>query len=73
MPTEPAIVQGELDMLRVAIVFIVFLVVALLSAFLGFGGVETYSWTGAKILFFIFLVLAVLWYLGGTYYRRRMY
>jgi uncharacterized membrane protein YtjA (UPF0391 family) len=55
-------------MLRLAIVFFV---VALLAAFFGFGGVASFSWEGAKILFFIFLVLAVLSYLGGTYFQRR--
>lgn len=55
-------------MLRLAIVF---LVVALIAAFLGFGGVASLSWAGAKILFFIFLVLAVLSFLGYGYGRRR--
>lgn len=55
-------------MLRLAIVFFV---IALLAAFFGFGGVANYSWAGAKILFFIFLVLAVLSYFGGSFYRRR--
>ena len=49
-------------MLRFAIVF---LVIALLAAFFGFGGVAAYSWEGARIFFFIFLVLAVLAFLGG--------
>ncbi|MEN6498100.1 MAG: DUF1328 domain-containing protein [Thermoguttaceae bacterium] len=57
-------------MLRLAIAF---LIVALLAAFLGFGGVASYSWAGAKILFAIFLILAVLSYLGGTYFQRRQY
>jgi uncharacterized membrane protein YtjA (UPF0391 family) len=56
-------------MLRLAIVFFV---VALIAAFLGYGGVASYSWDGAKILFFIFLVLAVLSFLGHGY-RRRSY
>ncbi len=54
-------------MLRLAIVF---LVIALIAAFLGFGGVASYSWAGARILFVIFLVLAVLSYLGHGYKRR---
>lgn len=54
-------------MLRLAIVF---LVVALIAAFLGFGGVASLSWAGAKIVFFVFLVLAVLSCLGGAYGRR---
>jgi uncharacterized membrane protein YtjA (UPF0391 family) len=49
-------------MLRLAIVF---LVVALIAAFLGFGGVASLSWEGAKSLFVIFLVLAMLSFLGG--------
>jgi uncharacterized membrane protein YtjA (UPF0391 family) len=53
-------------MLRFAIVF---LVIALLAAFFGYGGVAAYSWEGARIFFFIFLVLAVLSFLGG--WRRR--
>ena len=52
-------------MLRLAVLF---LVIALVAAFLGFGGVAALSWEGAKILFVIFLVLAVLAALGG--YRR---
>jgi uncharacterized membrane protein YtjA (UPF0391 family) len=53
-------------MLRLAIVF---LVIALIAAFLGFGGVASFSWEGAKILFVIFLILAVLSYLGHGYGR----
>lgn len=54
-------------MLRLAIMFAV---IALCAAFLGWGGVENYSWAGAKIFFFVFLVLAVLSFLGGTFRRR---
>lgn len=53
-------------MLRLAIVF---LVVAMVAGLLGFGVTASYSWEGAKILFFIFLVLAVLSFLGGTFRR----
>ncbi len=49
-------------MLRLAVLF---LVIALLAALFGFGGVAAYSWEGAKILFFVFIVLAVLSALGG--------
>lgn len=49
---------------------VVFLVVALIAALVGFGAVESVAWGGAKIFFFIFLVLAVLSFLGGTFYRR---
>lgn len=54
-------------MLRLAIVF---LVIALIAAFLGFGGVAALSWGGAKILFVVFLILAVLSFLGHGFRRR---
>jgi uncharacterized membrane protein YtjA (UPF0391 family) len=57
-------------MLRLAVVF---LVIALAAAFLGFGGVAFLSWEGAQIFFVIFLVLAVLSFLGHGYYGRRSY
>jgi len=46
-----------------------FLVIALIAAFLGFGGVAALSWEGAKILFVIFLILAVLSFVGYGYRR----
>jgi uncharacterized membrane protein YtjA (UPF0391 family) len=54
-------------MLRLAVMF---LVIALIAAFFGFGGVESLAWAGAKILFVIFLILAVLSFLGHGYNRR---
>ena len=54
-------------MLRWAVLF---LVIALIAGVFGFGGIEHYSWEGAKIFFFIFLVLAVLSFLGGSVFRR---
>ncbi len=54
-------------MLRLAVVF---LVVALVAALFGFVGVASYSWEGAKIVFFVFLVLAVLSFLMGGSRRR---
>jgi uncharacterized membrane protein YtjA (UPF0391 family) len=54
------------NMLRLALLF---LVIALVAALFGFRGVAHISWGGAKILFFIFLVLAVVTALGG-YLRR---
>ena len=53
-------------MLKLAIVF---LVVALIAAVLGYGGVANFSWEGAKILFFIFIVLALLSFVGGMFRR----
>jgi len=62
--------KENLTMLRLAIVF---LVIALIAAFLGFGGVASLSWAGAKILFLIFLVLAVLSFLGHGYRGRSLW
>jgi uncharacterized membrane protein YtjA (UPF0391 family) len=49
-------------MLRLALLF---LVIALIAGFFGFGFVSSLAWDGAMILFVIFLVLAVLAFLGG--------
>jgi uncharacterized membrane protein YtjA (UPF0391 family) len=49
---------------------VTFLVIALIAALVGFGAVESIAWEGAKILFFIFLVLAVLAFVGGFFFRR---
>lgn len=54
-------------MLRLAILF---LIIALIAALFGFGGVAALSWEGAKILFAIFLILAVLSFLGHGYGSR---
>jgi len=49
-------------MLRLAIAF---LIIALFASFFGFYGVEAVSMDAARILFFIFLVLAVLFFVGN--------
>jgi uncharacterized membrane protein YtjA (UPF0391 family) len=49
---------------------IVFLVVALIAAFLGFGGVANDSYEGAKIIFFVFIILTVLSSLGHGFRPR---
>ena len=49
-------------MLRLAIMFVV---VALIAALFGFGLIADMSFDVAKILFFVFIVLAVLSFLGG--------
>jgi len=49
---------------------VVFLVIALIAGLFGFVGVGSLAWEGAKILFFIFLVLAVLAFVGGVFFRR---
>ena len=56
-------------MLRFAIVC---LVIALIAALLGFGGIAGSFMGVAKILFFVFLVLAVLSFLGGGFRRRSL-
>jgi len=50
---------------------VVFLVIALVAGLFGFGLVSTESWLVAKICFFVFLVLAVLSFVGGFFFRRR--
>lgn len=49
-------------MLRLALLF---LVIALIAAFMGWGGVEAVAFDAARILFFVFLVLAVLFFVGN--------
>ncbi|HTK74113.1 MAG TPA: DUF1328 domain-containing protein [Gemmataceae bacterium] len=56
-------------MLRLAIVF---LVIALLAALSGFGVVSAIAWDGARIFFFIFLVLAILSLIFGGLGGRRI-
>jgi uncharacterized membrane protein YtjA (UPF0391 family) len=48
---------------------LVFAVIALLAAFFGFGLVASMSYDIAKVLFFVFLVLAVLSLLAGAFRR----
>ena len=57
-------------MLRLAIVF---LVIALIAGFLGFAGVVALSWEGAKIVFVMFLILAVLSFIGHGLRRRHFW
>jgi len=49
---------------------IVFLIIALIAGFLGFAGVADYSMEGARLFFFVFIVLAVLSFLGSIFARR---
>ena len=48
---------------------IVFLVVALIAAAIGFGGVAGVAMDGAKILFWVFIILFVVSLLGGVLRR----
>ena len=62
--------KGDLVMLQLAVFLIV---IALIAALLGFGGLAG-SFVGlAKIVFFVFLVLAVLSFFGGSVFRRRYF
>jgi uncharacterized membrane protein YtjA (UPF0391 family) len=54
-------------MLRLAAICSAF---ALIAALFGFGSVLQFSWEGAKILCFVFLVLAVVSFLVGGWRRR---
>lgn len=47
-----------------------FFVIAVIAALFGFESVFSFSWEGARIVFFIFAVLAVLTLVGGAYRRR---
>ena len=49
-------------MLRLALLF---LVVALIAGFFGFGLVSGMAFDAARIFFFIFIVLAVLFFIGN--------
>jgi uncharacterized membrane protein YtjA (UPF0391 family) len=55
-------------MLRLALLF---LTIAVVSAFLGFGGLTSYSWAGAKMWFYVFLALAIMAYIEGAFFPRR--
>jgi uncharacterized membrane protein YtjA (UPF0391 family) len=50
-------------MLRFAIFF---LVIALIAALFGFGLISGMAFLAAKIVFFVFIVLAILSFLSGT-------
>jgi uncharacterized membrane protein YtjA (UPF0391 family) len=50
---------------------ITFAVIALIAGLFGFGIVSADSWLVAKVFFFIFLVLAVLSFMGVNFFRRR--
>lgn len=54
-------------MLQLAVLF---LVIALVAALLGFTSVAGTAWAGAKILFFVFLVLFIVSAILGYGWRR---
>jgi uncharacterized membrane protein YtjA (UPF0391 family) len=53
-------------MLRLALLFFI---IALIAAFLGFPLTGAVMWEAGRIFFFVFVVLAVLALLGGVFYR----
>ena len=55
-------------MLRLALLF---LIIALLAGAFGFGGIASVSWEMGRIVFFIFIVMAVIFLLGGLFGGRR--
>jgi uncharacterized membrane protein YtjA (UPF0391 family) len=57
-------------MLRLAIAL---LVISLIAAFLGFAGVANLSWDGAKIIFVVFLILAVMSFVAHGLRRRHFW
>jgi len=50
---------------------VAFFLIALIAALFGFGVVSAESWVVAKVFFFIFLVLAVLSFVGSFFVRTR--
>jgi uncharacterized membrane protein YtjA (UPF0391 family) len=48
---------------------VIFLIVALVAAFLGFGGVVGVATEGARILFWVAIILVVLSFIGGMIRR----
>jgi uncharacterized membrane protein YtjA (UPF0391 family) len=48
---------------------VIFLIIALVAAFLGFGGVAGVATEGARILFWVAITLVVLSFIGGMLRR----
>lgn len=48
---------------------VIFLVVALIAAFLGFGGVAGVATDGARMLFWVAIILVVISFVGGIVRR----
>lgn len=45
----------------------VFLLVALVAGVVGFGGIENFSWDGAKVVALIFFVLSGIYFVAGIW------
>jgi uncharacterized membrane protein YtjA (UPF0391 family) len=70
LTSHPNLLGGR-AMFRTALgLGVAFLVIALIAGLFGFIGVGSLAWEGAKIFFFIFVVLAVLAFVGGFFFRR---
>ena len=67
MLPQPVSPEGVFVMLHYAVVFFV---IALIAALFGFGGIAAGAVGIAKILFFIFVVLAIVSFLFGTLRKR---
>ena len=52
---------------------VAFLIIALIAGLFGFGLISVESWVLAKVFFFVFLVLAVLSFIGGFVFIRRQH
>ncbi len=50
---------------------VLFFIIAVIAGLFGFGVVSAESWAWAKIFFFIFVVLAVLAFVGGFVFARK--
>jgi uncharacterized membrane protein YtjA (UPF0391 family) len=48
---------------------VVFLIIALIAAFLGFGGVAGVATEGARLLFWVAIILVVVSFIGGMLRR----
>lgn len=58
--------MGNYGLLQYAVVF---LIVALVAAAIGFGGVAGIAMEGARLLFWVFIILAVITLVGGVVRR----
>lgn len=58
--------MGNYGLLHYAVVF---LIVALVAAAIGFGGVAGVAMEGARLLFWVFIILAVITLIGGIVRR----
>jgi uncharacterized membrane protein YtjA (UPF0391 family) len=58
--------MGNYGLLQYAVIF---LVVALVAAAIGFGGVAGVAMEGARLLFWVFIILAVITLVGGIVRR----